>query len=103
MFELASSEAFRGDVGFATCRTESRDVSDLEKFMTLHPFTIISAIAKRGNLTDAALDLRKSHPALTHQMKLLQESYGTALYAEDPRALILDGDVPLSVFYHQRY
>ncbi len=39
--------------------------------MTFHQFTIFSAIAKRGNLTKAALDLRMSQPALTHQMKLL--------------------------------
>ena len=48
--------------------------------MTLYQFKIFSAIAKRGNLTRAALDLGMSQPALTHQMKLLQESYGEALY-----------------------
>ena len=57
--------------------------------MTLHQFTIFSAIAKRGNLTKAALDLRMSQPALTHQMKLLQESYGATLYMRTPFGITL--------------
>jgi DNA-binding transcriptional LysR family regulator len=57
--------------------------------MTLYQFTIFSAIAKRGNLTKAALDLRMSQPALTHQMKLLQESYGASLYVRTPFGIAL--------------
>lgn len=57
--------------------------------MTFHQFTIFSAIAKRGSLTRAALDLRMSQPALTHQMKLLQESYGATLYVRTPFGIAL--------------
>jgi DNA-binding transcriptional LysR family regulator len=48
--------------------------------MTLHQFEIFAVIARRGNFTRAALELRTTQPALTHQMKLLQEWYGAALY-----------------------
>jgi LysR family transcriptional regulator, low CO2-responsive transcriptional regulator len=51
-----------------------------EKAMTLYQFKLFLVIAKCGSLTRAALELRMSQPALTHQMKLLQESYGAALY-----------------------
>jgi DNA-binding transcriptional LysR family regulator len=57
--------------------------------MTFHQFTIFSAIAKRGSLSKAALDLRMSQPALTHQMKLLQESYGATLYVRMPFGITL--------------
>ena len=52
--------------------------------MTLHQFRIFSAIAKCGNLTKAALELRVSQPAISHQLRLLQKWYGTALYARTP-------------------
>ena len=57
--------------------------------MTLHQFKIFSTIAKRGNLTRAALELRMSQPALTHQMKLLQERYGEVLYVRTFGGIVL--------------
>ena len=48
--------------------------------MTLQQFRIFSAIAKSGNLTRAALELGTSQPAISHQMKLLRDSYGAILY-----------------------
>ncbi len=48
--------------------------------MTLHQFEIFAAIARRGSLSRAALEMHMSQPALTHQMKLLQASYGAVLY-----------------------
>lgn len=48
--------------------------------MTLHQFRIFAAIAKSGNLTKAALELRTSQPAISHQMRLLEELRGTKLY-----------------------
>jgi DNA-binding transcriptional LysR family regulator len=57
--------------------------------MTLYQFKIFSAIAKHGSVTKAALDLRMSQPALTHQMKLLQMSYGAALYVRQPFGIAL--------------
>ena len=57
--------------------------------MTLHQFKIFSTIAKRGNLTRAALEMRMSQPALTHQMKLLQVSYGEVLYVRTFGGIVL--------------
>ena len=57
--------------------------------MTLHQFMIFSAIARRGNVTKAGWDLHLSQPAITHQMKQLQESYGATLYQRTPSGIAL--------------
>ena len=57
--------------------------------MTLYQFKLFLVIAKCGSLTKAALELRMTQPALTHQMKLLQESYGAALYIRTLHGIVL--------------
>src|SRR5687767_6222095 len=57
--------------------------------MTLQQFRIFSAIAKSGNLTKAAVELRTSQPAISHQLKLLRESYGAILYIRTPFGIAL--------------
>ncbi|HYA31062.1 MAG TPA: LysR family transcriptional regulator [Acidobacteriota bacterium] len=57
--------------------------------MTLHQFRIFLAIAKCGNLTKAALQLRMSQPAISHQLKLLQGSYGARIYLRTPAGIEL--------------
>ncbi len=57
--------------------------------MTLHQFRIFTAIAKSGNLTKAALELRTSEPAIWHQMKLLEEARGAKLYLRTARGIVL--------------
>src|SRR5262249_35784543 len=57
--------------------------------MTLYQFKLFLVIAKCGSLTKAALELRMSQPALTHQMKLLQESYGAPLYIRTLHGIVL--------------
>ena len=44
--------------------------------MTLQQLRLFSAIAKHGNVTKAASALRVSQPAVTYQLKLLQEEFG---------------------------
>ena len=60
-----------------------------ETAMTLYQFKLFLVIAKCGSLTKAALEMRMSQPALTHQMKLLQESYGEALYIRTLHGIVL--------------
>ncbi len=57
--------------------------------MTLHQFRIFAAIAKSSNLTKAALELRTSQPAISHQMRLLEELRGTKLYLRTARGIEL--------------
>src|SRR5262245_31975636 len=57
--------------------------------MTLYQFKLFLVIAKCGSLSKAALELRMSQPALTHQMKLLQESYGAPLYIRTLHGVVL--------------
>jgi DNA-binding transcriptional LysR family regulator len=57
--------------------------------MTLHQFRIFSAIAKSGNLTKAALELRTSEPAIWYQIKLLEEARGAKLYLRTARGIEL--------------
>jgi DNA-binding transcriptional LysR family regulator len=57
--------------------------------VTLHQFEIFAAIAKYHNLTRASQELRTSQPAMSHQMKQLQESYGVKLYSRTPRGVEL--------------
>src|ERR1051326_3870332 len=44
--------------------------------MTLQQLRLFSAIAKHGNVTKAARELRVSQPAVTYQLKLFQEEFG---------------------------
>jgi DNA-binding transcriptional LysR family regulator len=44
--------------------------------MTLQQLRLFSAIAKHGNVTKAARELRISQPAVTYQLKLFQEEFG---------------------------
>jgi DNA-binding transcriptional LysR family regulator len=57
--------------------------------MTLHQFRIFLAIARSGNLSGAALQLRMSQPAISHQLKLLQSSYGARIYMRTPAGIEL--------------
>jgi DNA-binding transcriptional LysR family regulator len=57
--------------------------------MTLQQFRIFTAIAKSGNLTKAALELRTSQPAIWHQIKLLEEARGAKLYLRTARGIEL--------------
>jgi DNA-binding transcriptional LysR family regulator len=57
--------------------------------MTLYQFRIFVAIAKSGNLTKAAVELRTSQPAIWHQIKLLEEARGAKLYLRTARGIEL--------------
>jgi DNA-binding transcriptional LysR family regulator len=57
--------------------------------MTLHQFTIFAAIAKHGNLTKASQELHISQPAVSKQMRLLQEQYGAKLFLRRGRGVAL--------------
>jgi DNA-binding transcriptional LysR family regulator len=57
--------------------------------MTLQQFRVLDAIATSGNLSRAALELSTSQPALSHQLKLLQLSYGAKLYSRTPAGIVL--------------
>lgn len=46
--------------------------------MTLYQLKIFEAVVKHLNITQASLELHASQPAVSHQLKLLEEHYGTA-------------------------
>ena len=57
--------------------------------MTLHQFTIFAAIVKHGNITRASQELHISQPAVSKQMRLLQEQYGAKLFLRCGRGVSL--------------
>lgn len=59
--------------------------------MTLHQLQMFAAIAKYRNVTRAARELHITQPAMTHQLKLLQEDFGR-LYEKTPRGISLTPD-----------
>jgi LysR family transcriptional regulator, low CO2-responsive transcriptional regulator len=52
-----------------------------EDFMTLYQLKIFEAVARHLNITQAALELHASQPAVSQQLKLLEEHYGASLLA----------------------
>jgi LysR family transcriptional regulator, low CO2-responsive transcriptional regulator len=46
--------------------------------MTLYQLKIFEAVARRLNITQAALELHASQPAVSQQLKLLEENYGAS-------------------------
>lgn len=57
--------------------------------MSLAQFAIFTAVAKHLNVTKAAEELHISQPAISRQLKLLQEIYGVKLYSRDARGIQL--------------
>ncbi len=49
--------------------------------MTLYQLKIFEAVARHLNITQAALELHASQPAVSQQLKLLEENYGTIFLA----------------------
>ena len=49
--------------------------------MTLYQLKIFEAVARHLNITQAALELHASQPAVSQQFKLLEENYGTHFLA----------------------
>jgi len=49
--------------------------------MTLYQLRIFEAVARHLNITQAALELHASQPAVSQQLKLLEENYGTHFLA----------------------
>src|ERR1051326_5115711 len=48
--------------------------------MTLHQLRIFQAVAKHLNITQASLELRASQPAVSQQLKLLEQDYGASFF-----------------------
>jgi DNA-binding transcriptional LysR family regulator len=57
--------------------------------MTLHQFTIFTAIAKHKNLTRASEELHITQPCVSQQMRLLQEEYGGQFYKRTAKGIEL--------------
>jgi DNA-binding transcriptional LysR family regulator len=57
--------------------------------MTLDQFEMFAAVAKYGNVTRASEALHISQPALTQQLKHLEENYAVRLYAKTPSGIRL--------------
>ena len=57
--------------------------------MTLHPLRIMIAVAKSLSVTKTAKDLHISQPAVSLQIKLLEEEYGAKLYEKHGRGIEL--------------
>jgi DNA-binding transcriptional LysR family regulator len=60
-----------------------------ETAMNLNRIKLFSIIAKYSNLTKASEVLRVSQSSLSHQMRLLQNEYGTILYKKTGRGVEL--------------
>jgi DNA-binding transcriptional LysR family regulator len=61
----------------------------LESGVTLHQFRIFAAVAKRLNVTEASRELHIGQPAVSRQLKLMQEEYGVKLYKNVGRGIEL--------------
>jgi LysR family transcriptional regulator for metE and metH len=57
--------------------------------MTLQQIRILSIAARHQNVTRAAIELRMSQPAVTYQLKLLEEEFGLRLYKKLGRGIVL--------------
>lgn len=57
--------------------------------MNLHQLRIFVAIANHGNLTRASEELHLSQPAVSAQIKALEEELGISLFNREPRGMVL--------------
>ena len=57
--------------------------------MTLHQLRIFESIARHLNLTNAATELHMSQPAVTHQLKLLEQRFGRQFYRKTGQGIAL--------------
>jgi DNA-binding transcriptional LysR family regulator len=57
--------------------------------MTLHRLQLFASIAKRLNISQLSRELHVSQPAVSQQLKLLQEEFGTTLLKKNGRGLQL--------------
>jgi DNA-binding transcriptional LysR family regulator len=57
--------------------------------MTIHQLRLFVAIAERGNITAASYDVHISQPAVSRQIKLLEEECGYKLYTTNSRGIEL--------------
>ena len=48
--------------------------------MTLYQLRVFEAVARRLNITQASLELHASQPAVSQQLKLLEEHYGASFF-----------------------
>jgi len=57
--------------------------------MTLHQLRIFDAVARHLNITNASAELHMSQPAVTHQLKLLEQRYGGRFYRKTGQGIAL--------------
>jgi DNA-binding transcriptional LysR family regulator len=57
--------------------------------MTLHQLRIFDAVARHLNITNASAELHMSQPAVTHQLKLLEQRYGRRFYRKTAQGIAL--------------
>lgn len=57
--------------------------------ITLHQLRIFESIARHLNITNAAVELHMSQPAVTHQLKLLEQRYGQQFYKKTGQGIAL--------------
>ena len=57
--------------------------------MTLHQLRIFDSVARHLNITNAASELHMSQPAVTHQLKLLEQRYGRQFYRKTGQGIAL--------------
>jgi DNA-binding transcriptional LysR family regulator len=57
--------------------------------MTLHQLRIFDAVARHLNITNASAELHMSQPAVTHQLKLLEQRYGGQFYRKTGQGIAL--------------
>ena len=57
--------------------------------MKLHQLEIIESVARHLNITSASNELHMSQPAVSSQLKLLEQEYGTKFFSRSSRGVAL--------------
>src|ERR1043165_5874309 len=65
---------------FTVSSGQVRNFAAGERGMTLYQLKIFEAVARYLNITQASSELHASQPAISQQLKLLQEEYGTRFF-----------------------
>lgn len=64
-------------------------ISDSRIDVTFHQLRIFDSVARHLNITHAASELHMSQPAVTHQLKLLEQRYGKQFYRKTGQGIVL--------------